>query len=99
MTRMLTGQDRYLKLPIPCLFKKLKKKVKTSIQLITTAANVFYVQYAQFALKKLHLSEAIQLHFKRWQERPGRQLSNTISAAVFQNQGSEPAMEIYLKYV
>lgn len=43
-----------------CLFRAYskgfkKKKVKTSIQLITTAANIFYVQYAQFATKEPHL--------------------------------------------
>lgn len=32
--------------------KGLKKRVKTGMQLIITAADIFYVQYAQFATKE-----------------------------------------------
>lgn len=64
-----------------CLFraysKGFEKKVKTSIQLITTAANIFYVQYAQFATKEPPLKWNNTAPLKK--KIAGRQLSNTIT--------------------
>lgn len=50
---MLTAQVRHpTLLYLHAYSKGLKKRVKTSMQLIITAAKIFYVQYAQFATKE-----------------------------------------------